>query len=84
MIQIKNLESDNFELSSKEKDLVKGGAIGFVGGVAAGTWNTGVNAWFNPQGTNWGQFFTSTLGTIGISTGIGAAFGGPKGAALSA
>jgi hypothetical protein len=83
MIHLKELQSNNL-VSVPDIDLneVKGGAVGFVSGLAVGTFRTASAAWFNP-GTNWGQHFTDIVGTTVIGTGLGAAFGGPKGAALS-
>ena len=71
------------ELTMEEVELIAGGAVGFVTGVAVGTYQTGVKAWFSPGTTNWGEHFTSLAGTTAITTGLGGVFGGPKGAALS-
>lgn len=82
MLEITNdLKSNNIELTQMEAEKVYGGAVGFVAGVANTIWDVGVNGYYDPAAVN-GKFWVSSLGKIGIATGLGAAFGGPKGAAL--
>ncbi|KST65241.1 hypothetical protein [Mastigocoleus testarum] len=81
MLELTNLKPSNVELTEEETEKLYGGAAGFVAGVANTVWDVGVNGWYDPSAIN-GKFWTSSLGKIGIATGIGAAFGGPKGAAL--
>lgn len=83
MIQIQDLQQNDL-VSIAERDLeeVKGSAVGFLTGVAVGTFQTGVKAWFSPEKTNWGEHFTSLVGTTAITTSIGGAFGGVHGAAV--
>ena len=83
MIQLNDLNKEPVDVTESELENLSGGAIGFVGGVAAATAGviydslTGAT----PRAT------TISLGrgilNTGISTALGGAFAGPKGAGLS-
>lgn len=83
MINICELGKDFTDVSDSEMKSLSGGALGFLTGVSIGTANviydnlTGASP--NTTVTNLGK---TVLGT-GITTGLGLAFLGPKGAGLA-
>ena len=81
MLEITNLKLNNTEVSYEEQTAVKGAAKGFAGGFLGSLAGSAYDAYST------GSFGYSAFGkaaTTGLAVGtIGAAFGGPIGAALS-
>lgn len=81
MLEITNLKSNNLELTEQEKQEVYGGAIAGLGATAVTVGDIGIKAYFNPSSLN-SEYFASAASRAAITTGLGFAFGGVKGAAL--
>ncbi len=83
MIRLNNLNEKLVDATESELKNLSGGAIGFVGGVAVATagviYDNLTGATPNATIISLGRGILST----GISTALGGAFAGPKGASLS-
>lgn len=80
MLELKNLKSSNVKLTEQEKQQVCGGAIAGLTSAAITVGDIGVRAFYRQPLDS--AYFASQASRAAIGTGLGFAFGGPKGAAL--